>query len=306
MDRLDAMQVFVRVVETGSFSKAALEFQTTQPTVTKQVAALEARLKVRLLNRNTRGVSLSEPGALFYERCKQLLQDAEAAEEATRAAQSEAQGTLRIGTSVAFGRRTVVPLTLEFMALHPQIRIDLSFEDRYVDLIAQGIDVALRMGKLADSSLGARYLGNNPWTVVAKPSYLKSAGVLKHPGDLSRHNALVYSSVQGDDIWHFTNLRGERLATPVKGRFRSNNLSAVLAACREGLGVAALPRYVASESLSSGKVVELLKDYQLPDQELHAVFPSPKRVPAKVLAFVSFAQSRFVDGWWNAKTSDVK
>jgi DNA-binding transcriptional LysR family regulator len=192
------------------------------------------------------------------------------------------------------------------MALHPQIRIDLSFEDRYVDLIAQGIDVALRMGKLADSSLGARYLGNNPWTVVATPSYLKSAGAVKRPGDLSRHNALVYSSVQGDDVWHFTSPRGERLATPVNGRFRSNNLSAVLAACREGLGVAALPRYVASESLRSGKVIELLKDYQLPDQELHAVFPSPKRVPAKVLAFVSFAQSKFVDGWWNARSSDLK
>ncbi len=306
MDRLDAMQVFVRVVETGSFSKAAYEFQTTQPTVTKQVAALEARLKVRLLNRNTRGVSLSEPGATFYERCKQLLQDAEAAEEAARAAQSEAQGTLRIGTSVAFGRRAIVPLTLEFMALHPQIRVDLSFEDRYVDLIAQGIDVALRMGKLADSSLGARYLGNNPWTVVATPAYLKSSGILKRPGDLSRHNALVYSSVQGDDVWHFTSPRGERLPTPVNGRFRSNNLSAVLTACRDGLGVAALPRYVASESLRSGKVVELLKEYQLPDQELHAVFPSPKRVPAKVLAFVSFAQSRFVDGWWNGRASDPK
>lgn len=306
MDRLDAMQVFVRVVETGSFSKAASEFQTTQPTVTKQVAALEARLKVRLLNRNTRGVSLSEPGALFYERCKQLLQDAESAEQAARAAQSEAQGTLRIGTSVAFGRRAVVPLTLEFMALHPQIRVDLSFEDRYVDLIAQGIDVALRMGKLADSSLGARYLGNNPWTVVASPRHLKTAGTPKRPADLARHNALVYSSVQGDDVWHFTGARSERLAVNVKGRLRSNNLSAVLAACREGLGVAALPRYVAAESLRTGKVIEVLKDFALPDQELHAVFPSPRQVPAKVLAFVSFAQGKFVDGWWNARSTEGK
>ena len=306
MDRLDAMQVFVRVVETGSFSKAAQEFQTTQPTVTKQVAALEARLKVRLLNRNTRGVSLSEPGALFFERCKQLLQDAESAEEAARAAQSETQGTLRIGTSVAFGRRAVVPLTLEFMALHPQIRVDLSFEDRYVDLIAQGIDVALRMGKLADSSLGARYLGNNPWTVVAAPKYLKTAGTPKRPADLARHNALVYSSVQGDDVWHFIGPRSERIAASVKGRLRSNNLSAVLAAAREGLGIAALPRYVAAESLRTGKVVEVLKDFSQPDQELHAVFPSPKRVPAKVLAFVSFAQGRFADGWWNTRSSEGK
>ena len=306
MDRLDAMQVFVRVVETGSFSKAAAEFQTKQPTVTKQVAALEARLKVRLLNRNTRGVSLSEPGTVFYERCKQLLQDAEAAEQVARGAQSEAQGTLRIGTSVAFGRRAVVPITLEFMTLHPQIRVDLSFEDRYVVLISQGIDVALRMGKLADSSLGARYLGRNPWAVVAAPQYLKTAGTPKRPADLSQHSALVYSSVQGDDVWHFTGLRGERISASVQGRLRSNNLSAVLAACREGLGVAALPRYVAAESLRTGKVVEVLNGFSQPDQELHAVFPSPKRVPAKVLAFVSFAQGRLADGWWSARSTEGK
>jgi len=234
------------------------------------------------------------------------LQDAEAAEQAARGAQSEAQGTLRIGTSVAFGRRAVVPITLEFMALHPQIRVDLSFEDRYVDLISQGVDVALRMGKLADSSLGVRYLGRNPWAVVAAPKYLKTAGTPKRPADLSQHNALVYSSVQGDDVWHFTGPRGERISASVQGRLRSNNLSAVLAACREGMGVAALPRYVAAEALRTGKVVEMLNGFSQPDQELHAVFPSPKRVPAKVLAFVSFAQGRFADGWWSARSTEGK
>src|SRR6478752_4743971 len=139
MDRLQAMEMFVRVVETGSFSKAAKEFATTQPTVTKQVAATEARLKVRLLNRNTRGVSLTESGALYYEKCKNIVQ----------LRQTQAQGLLRIGTSVAFGRRVIVPLALDFMANHPQVQVDLSFEDRYVDLVAQGIDVAIRMGKLA-------------------------------------------------------------------------------------------------------------------------------------------------------------
>ena len=157
---------------------------------------------------------------------------------------------------------------------------------------------------LFDIALDSKLRGCD--VVSLRLSDVLSAGAVKRPSDLSRHNALVYSSVQGDDVWHFTSPGGERLATPVKGRFRSNNLSAVLAACRDGLGVAALPRYVASESLRSGKVVELLKDYQLPDLELHAVFPSPKRVPAKVLAFVSFAQSRFVDGWWNARNGDVK
>src|SRR4029079_8077057 len=134
MDRLQAMEMFVRVVETGSFSKAAREFNTTQPTVTKQVAATEARLKVRLLNRNTRGVSLTESGALYYEKCKAIVRDAEEAESIVKLRQSQAQGLLRIGTSTAFGRRVVVPLALEFMARHPQVQVDLSFEDRYVDL----------------------------------------------------------------------------------------------------------------------------------------------------------------------------
>jgi DNA-binding transcriptional LysR family regulator len=292
------MEMFVRVVETGSFSKAALEFHTTQPTVTKQVAATEARLKVRLLNRNTRGVSLTEPGALYYEKCKSIVREAEEAESIVQLRQNQAQGLLRIGTSVAFGRRVVVPLALEYMRRHPQVQLDLSFEDRYVDLIAQGIDVAIRMGKLADSSLGARYLGTNPWAMVAAPGYLKKHGTPKRAQDLSAHVALIYSSVVGDEFWRMHTPKGDPVTVPVSGRFRSNNLSAVLAAARDGLGVALMPRYVASESLASGKVLEVLGDHALPEQEIHAVFPSPKLVPGKVSGFVAFLQGRFAEGWW--------
>ncbi len=298
MDRLLAMEMFVRVVETGSFSKAALEFHTTQPTVTKQVAATEARLKVRLLNRNTRGVSLTEPGALYYEKCKSIVREAEEAESIVQLRQNQAQGLLRIGTSVAFGRRVVVPLALEYMRRHPQVQLDLSFEDRYVDLIAQGIDVAIRMGKLADSSLGARYLGTNPWAMVAAPGYLKKHGTPKRAQDLSAHVALIYSSVVGDEFWRMHTPKGDPVTVPVSGRFRSNNLSAVLAAARDGLGIALMPRYVASESLASGRVLEVLGDHKLPEQEIHAVFPSPKLVPGKVSGFVAFLQGRFAEGWW--------
>ena len=298
MDRLLAMEMFVRVVETGSFSKAALEFHTTQPTVTKQVAATEARLKVRLLNRNTRGVSLTEPGALYYEKCKSIVREAEEAESIVQLRQNQAQGLLRVGTSVAFGRRVVVPLALEYMRRHPQVQLDLSFEDRYVDLIAQGIDVAIRMGKLADSSLGARYLGTNPWAMVAAPGYLKKHGTPRRAQDLSAHVALIYSSVVGDEFWRMHTPKGDAVTVPVSGRFRSNNLSAVLAAARDGLGIALMPRYVASESLASGKVVEVLGDHALPEQEIHAVFPSPKLVPGKVSGFVAFLQGRFAEGWW--------
>jgi DNA-binding transcriptional LysR family regulator len=298
MDRLLAMEMFVRVVETGSFSKAALEFHTTQPTVTKQIAATEARLKVRLLNRNTRGVSLTEPGALYYEKCKNIVREAEEAESIVQLRQNQAQGLLRIGTSVAFGRRVVVPLALEYMRRHPQVQLDLSFEDRYVDLIAQGIDVAIRMGKLADSSLGARYLGTNPWAMVAAPGYLKKHGTPRRAQDLSAHVALIYSSVVGDEFWRMHTPKGDPVTVPVSGRFRSNNLSAVLAAARDGLGIALMPRYVASESLASGKVLEVLGDHALPEQEIHAVFPSPKLVPGKVSGFVAFLQGRFAEGWW--------
>jgi DNA-binding transcriptional LysR family regulator len=298
MDRLLAMEMFVRVVETGSFSKAAREFNTTQPTVTKQVAATEARLKVRLLNRNTRGVSLTEPGALYYEKCKTIVRDAEEAESIVQLRQNQAQGLLRIGTSVAFGRRVVVPLALAYMRRHPQVKLDLSFEDRYVDLVAQGIDIAIRMGKLADSSLGARFLGTNPWAMVAAPGYLKKHGTPKRAMDLSAHVALIYSSVVGDDVWRMYTPKGEAISVPVSGRFRSNNLSAVLAAARDGLGIALVPRYVASESLASGKVREVLGDHTLPEQEIHAVFPSPKLVTGKVSGFVAFLQGHFAEGWW--------
>lgn len=292
------MHMFVRVVETGSFSKAAREFSTTQPTVSKQIAATEERLKVRLLNRNTRGVSLTESGALYYEKCKIIVRETEEADNIVRLRQSQAQGMLRIGTSVAFGRRVIVPLALDFMKRHPQVQLDLSFEDRYTDLVSQGLDVAVRMGKLADSSLGARYLGANPWVMVAAPRYLKIYGTPKKPRDLSSHAALIYSSVLGDDVWRLISAKGEAVTVPVAGRLRSNNLSAVLAAARNGLGIAAMPRYVAADSLASEQVLEVLADHSLPEQEIHAVFPSPKLVPGKVQALVAYLQGHFAERWW--------
>ena len=298
MDRLDAMQMFVRVVETGSFTRVAHEFTTTQPTVTKQIAAMEARLKVRLLNRNTRGVSLTEPGTLYYEKCKAIVNDVADAESVVKVRQSQVHGQLRVGSSVAFGRRVVVPLALEFMQQNPQVQIDLSFEDRYTDLVASGIDVALRLGKLADSSLGARTLGVNPWVLVASPTYLKKHGTPRRPSDLKEHATLIYSSVQGNDLWRLRNASGEAVSMPVTGRLRSNNLSALLAAARSHMGIAALPWYVAHESLKAARVVEVLKTCRLPEQEIHAVYPSPRLVPQKVQAFIAFLQGRFGKEWW--------
>ena len=298
MDRLQAMELFVRVVETGSFSQAAREFSTTQSTATKHVALLEARLKARLLNRNTRGASLTEAGALFYEKCKPILRDIEQADAVVQQRQTQAQGLLRIGSSVAFGRRVVVPLALEFMALHPQVQVDLSFEDRYSDLIAQGIDVAVRLGRLADSSLGARFLGVNSWLMVASPTYLREHGSPHAAADLADHPAIIYSSVQGNDLWRVHTPEGRIESVAVQARLRSNNLSAVHAATRQHMGIAALPWYVASHSLAAGTLVPVLPGHSLPEQEIHAVYPSPKLVPAKVQAFIAFLRGRFDGQWW--------
>jgi DNA-binding transcriptional LysR family regulator len=303
MDRLRAMEVFVRVVETGSFSSAARGFAITQSTATKQVALLEDRLKARLLNRNTRGASLTEAGTLFYEKCKTILREVDEADGIVCGQRDQAQGLLRVGSSVAFGRRVIVPLALEFMRKHPQVQLDLSFEDRYTDLVAQGIDVAVRLGKLADSSLGARFLGSNPWLLVASAGYLCTAGMPRNTDELSRHTALIYSSVQGSDVWRVRSPGGETSTVRVVAKLRSNNLSAVLAAARAGLGIAALPWYVAADSIASGAVEQVMPGHVLPEQEINAVFPSPKLVPAKVQAFIRFISGRFDGHWWQARHS---
>ena len=299
MDRIQAIRLFIRVVDLGSFSRAAVDMGIGQPSATKLVAQLEKRLGSRLLHRSTHGVTPTEIGALYYEKCRLIAHHVDEAETVAALMQSQVQGALRISTSVAFGRRVLVPLVMRFMQAHPKLQVELSFEDRYANLVEQGIDVAIRMGPLADSALGVRYLGVNPWLVVASADYLQRRGTPGKPADLATHDALVYSSVQGDARWHFTGADGKALPVLVKGPLRSNNLSALLAAARAGMGVAALPWYVASKSVRSGAVQPVLTGWSLPSQEIHAVFPSPRLVPAKVSGFVDWLQGQFGDAWWD-------
>ena len=311
MDRITGVQLFIRIVETGSFSKASADLGVTQPTATKHVAAVEARLGARLLNRNTRGVSATEIGALYYEKCKTIQRELEEADNLASLLQSKVGGQLRVSTSVSFGRRVLTPLVLDFMRQHPEITIDLGFDDRYVNLVEQGVDVAIRMGRLADSSLGSRYLGTNPWVLVASPAYLLQHPAPKLPADVARHPCLIYSSVQGDERWHFTGgvgLKdgGRDEAVPVHGPLRTNNLSVVLEAAQDGMGLAILPWYVAHGAVSSGLVTPLLTEFALPVQEMHAVFPSPKLVPSKVSGFIGFLQQQFTTEWWKTSRTEVR
>jgi DNA-binding transcriptional LysR family regulator len=298
MDRVTSVQLFIRVVETGSFSRAAADMGITQPTATKAVAAMEARLGARLLHRSTRGVTPTEVGQLYYDKCKLIAREIEDADNLATLLQGGLGGTLRISTSVAFGRRVLTPLVLRYMREHPQLQIDLSFDDRYVDLVEQGVDLAIRMGRLADSTLGARYLGTNPWVMVAAPSYLREHGAPRSAADLPKHACLVYSSVQGDDRWTLTTPAGDETSVPVRGPLRSNNLSVVLAAARDGLGLAVLPWYVARESVAEGVVQPVLTDHGLAAQEVHAVFPSPKLVPSKVTSFIAYLEQALAGEWW--------
>lgn len=299
MDRIQAVRLFIRVVDLASFSKAAAEMRMGQPAATKLVAQLEQQLGAQLLHRSTRGVTPTRIGALYYDKCKLIAHHVDEADSVAALLQSQVQGGLRISSSVAFGGRVLVPLVMRFMEANPRLQIDLSFDDRYVSLVEQGIDVAIRMGRLADTTLGARYLGVNPWVVVASPGYLARRGTPQAPGDLSGHDALIYSTVQGDERWHFAGTDGQALAVPVHGPLRANSLSGLLAAARAGVGVAAVPRYMATAALAEGAVVPVLAGWTLPAQEIHAVYPSPRLVPAKVTGFVDWLQRQFVDAWWD-------
>lgn len=298
MDRLQAVRLFVRVVDLGSFSKAAADLGIGQPSATKLVAQLEKHLGSRLLHRSTHGVTPTEIGAVYYEKCKLIQHHLEEADSVAALLQSQVQGALRITTSFGFGRAVLAPRVLAFMRVNPQLQVDLAFEDRYVDLVEQGIDVAIRLGPLVDSTLGSRHLGINPWVVVAAPEYLSARGTPAAPADLGRHAALVYSTVQGDARWRFTGSDGRATVEAVRGPLRSNSLSTLLDAACAGMGIAALPRYVAHAALERGTVHAILDPWSLPSQEIHAVYPSPRLVPAKVTGFIDWLGGQFGPSWW--------
>jgi DNA-binding transcriptional LysR family regulator len=219
MNHLACLRIFKRVVELSSFSKASEELSISQSSATKQISQLEQHLGTRLLNRNTRGISLTEDGTVYYERCKVIIAEVDIADSTVGQRSKSLAGTLRISTSVAFGRRILAPMLMDFMRMQSQLKIDLACEDGYVDLVAHGIDVALRMGRLSDSSLGCRYLGHNPWVMVAAPRYLANHSEPESPADLTHHDCIVYSSVQGDAVWQLRPQLGDTQTVVVEDRY---------------------------------------------------------------------------------------
>jgi DNA-binding transcriptional LysR family regulator len=301
MTSFQAMKLFIRVVDLGSFSKAAIDLGIGQPSATKQVAQLEKQLGSRLLHRSTHGITPTEAGLLVYEKFKLIMQHVDETASLALLMHSQVQGKLRVSTTMDFGRRVLTPLVVRFLELNPTMQIELLFDDRIVDMVEQGIDVAIRMGQLVDSTLGSRYLGRNPWSVVASPEYLARHGEPAHPLDLTAHQALIISTVQNDSRWHFLDGNDKRVTVQLKGPMRSNNKSALAFAACVGLGIAALPTYVVHSSVTRGALKTVLCDWPLPTQEINAVYPSPSMVPIKVRTFVDWLQTQFSEGWW--KTS---
>lgn len=294
MDQLSAMRAFVRVVQTGSFSAVGRELNTTQATISKKVAALEAKLGVKLLTRSSRDVSLTQAGTDYYEQTVVMLAELDEVEARVRSQVATPQGTLRVTAPVAFGRLVLAPLIGEFLERYPDIKVDMSLGDRHVDLIAEGVDVAIRARKLEDSSLVARHLFENPMLLVASPSYLELHGEPREPADLKRHHCIVYSLLRTGNNWHFT-YQGKEISVPVTGDFQSDSGDTNLEVVLSGLGITALPIWMVEEHLQSGRLVQLLTDYQADQIPFNAIYPQNRYVPLKVRCFVDFLKEKLAE-----------
>ena len=288
MDRLAAMAAFIRVVDTGSFSAAARQLRLGQPAISKTIAALEERLGTRLLLRSTRGLTATEAGQNFYEHARRALEEADEAELAARGAGAGLSGRLRVGAAITFARLHIIPRLGAFLAQHPALEVELVLDDRAIDLLEEGIDVGLRIGRLADSSLTARRIGESRLLVLGTPAYFAACGEPATPADLARHQSVVYMQRGGGDAWTFRRGDAEAPVT-LQGRVRSSAAEAIRAAVLADLGLAVATSWMFAPELKAGVVKEVLTDWKLPALDLWAVFPTGRRASAKARAFAAFA-----------------
>jgi DNA-binding transcriptional LysR family regulator len=289
MDRMAAMETFVAVVESGSFSAAARRLDLGQPAVSKSIAQLEERLGARLLLRSTRGLTTTDAGQRFYEHAKRAIEEADEAEQAARQSSESLSGRLRVSATVTFTRLHVLPALKRFLDCYPHLEIDIILDDRNIDLLEEGMDVALRMGALEDSAMTARRIARSPRLVVGTPAYFAEAGIPKTPADLTGHQAIVYSQRGGGESWSFSQ-NGKQVAVVVSGRVRVSAAEGMRTAVLGDMGLAIASQWMFAPELSEGKVRAVLTDWQLPPVDLWAVFPSGRLVTSKARAFVAFVE----------------
>jgi DNA-binding transcriptional LysR family regulator len=289
MNRLSALEAFVRVVDMGSFSGAAKLLRIGQPAVSKAIAQLEERTGVTLLRRSTHGLSPTEAGEHFYIHAKRAIEESDQADVAARGTGAALSGRLRVCAAVTFARLHLIPHLGSFMAANPTLSIDVVLDDRNVDLIEVGADVALRMGNLTDSTLTARKICDAPRWLVAAPGYLAKMGEPQTPDDLLQHKIVIYDVLGGGGTWSFKK-DGKETSITASGRLRVSAAEGVREAVFNDLGLAVASHWMFAPEIASGQVRVVLPDWLLPRIDLWAIFPTGRQSSAKARAFVSFVK----------------
>jgi DNA-binding transcriptional LysR family regulator len=295
MNRFAEMEAFVRVIEAGSFSSAARRLQVGQPAVSKLIAQLENRLGVQLLLRSTHGLTPTEAGRNFLERARRSIEEADEADLAARGAGANLSGRLRLCAAVTFARLHVIPRLPAFLAEHPKLEVEVVLDDRNVDLVEAGVDLALRLGTLSDSSLTARRIAQTRRCVVGTPAYFEKCGMPQVPADLEGHQAVIYDQAGGGPAWVFSK-GAAQAAVKLRGRVRVTAAEGVREAVFAGLGVTVASQWMFDPELQDGRVRATLEDWTLPRIDLWAVFPTGRRASAKARAFATFIESQLAGG----------
>jgi DNA-binding transcriptional LysR family regulator len=293
MDRFAEVEAFVRVAEMESFSGAARKLGASKSAISRLVGALETRLGARLFHRTTRALTLTEAGRGYLERSRRVLADLEEADQCVGELQGAPRGRLRVNAPMSFGFLHLAPAIPDFMALFPEIEIELSMNDRFVDLVEEGFDVAVRIGALASSSLIARKLAPIRRIVCASPEYLARRGVPLTPDDLKTHDCLPNSNMALLHEWRFVDEAGKPVTVDIHGRLCANNGDALRIAALKGLGLAFLPSFIVGADLQSGHLSSVLDRFVPQDMSLNAVYPTARHLSPKVRAFVDFLSKRF-------------
>src|ERR1043166_8393080 len=292
----EALAIFAKVVELRSFAAASSELALSKATVSKAGSRLEARLGARLFNRTSRRLALTDAGQTLAERAARLLADGEAAESEALAQSVAPRGLVRLAVPMTFGVKAVAPLLPEFLALYPDVSIDLHLSDAMVDLIGDGFDAGIRIARLPDSSLLARKLCAMPRHTVAAPAYLKRYGRPTHPMHLAQHRCFGYSYLSNPGMWHYTSATGEQASVRPAGPLRVNNGEALMPALLAGLGIADLPEFIVGDAIASGAVEVILKGWKQPEGAVHLVTPPGGPRPARVDALAEFLTKQFAKG----------
>lgn len=293
MDKLTSMLVFTKVAKAGSFASAAKELGLSRAMATKHVMQLENGLGIRLLNRTTRNLSLTEVGMVYLERCLQILDEMEEMEIAVTRLQTEPRGVLKVSATPFFGAYHLAPAIAAYTEVYPDVNVELMLQAGYIDLIEEGFDLAIHLDELRDSSLIARKLGSSQRLVCGSPSYFKKRGVPRTPDDLRKFNCLVNSTLPPRDQWQFSVPGGETTVVRVAGTMHSNVADALRMAALSGLGLVLLPTYMVGQDIRKGRLQAVLTDYVPSPLEIHAVYPHRKHLSAKVRTFVDFLHERF-------------